>query len=93
MSKPVQVALTFDFDAYSTWIGSHNATSPSMLSRGEFGPVGVRRILPLLDRYGAKATFFAPATPPSPSPRPSAPSPKPATRSATMVGCTRTRCC
>lgn len=60
MSKSVQVALTFDFDAYSTWIGSHNATSPSMLSRGEFGPVGVRRILPLLDRYGAKATFFVP---------------------------------
>ena len=60
MSKPVQVALTFDFDAYSTWIGSHNATSPSMLSRGEFGPVGVRRILPLLDQFGAKATFFVP---------------------------------
>ena len=60
MTQPVQVALTFDFDAYSTWIGSHNATSPSMLSRGEFGPVGVRRILPLLDRYGAKATFFVP---------------------------------
>jgi peptidoglycan/xylan/chitin deacetylase (PgdA/CDA1 family) len=60
MTKPVQVALTFDFDAYSTWIGSHNATSPSMLSRGEFGSVGVRRILPLLDKYGAKATFFVP---------------------------------
>lgn len=60
MTLPVQVALTFDFDAYSTWIGSHNAASPSMLSRGEFGPVGVRRILPLLDRYGAKATFFVP---------------------------------
>lgn len=60
MTKPVQIALTFDFDAYSTWIGSHNATSPSMLSRGEFGPVGVRRILPLLDRYGARATFFVP---------------------------------
>ncbi len=60
MPRPVQIALTFDFDAYSTWIGSHNATSPSMLSRGEFGPVGVRRILPLLDRYGAKATFFVP---------------------------------
>ena len=57
---PVQVALTFDFDAYSAWIGSHNATSPSMLSRGEFGPVGVRRILPLLERFGIKATFFVP---------------------------------
>lgn len=60
MSKPVQIALTFDFDAYSTWIGSHDATSPSMLSRGEFCAVGVRRILPLLDQFGAKATFFVP---------------------------------
>lgn len=58
--RPVQVALTFDFDAYSTWIHSHGATSPSMLSRGEFCAVGVRRILPLLERYGIKATFFIP---------------------------------
>lgn len=58
--KPVAVALTFDFDAYSTWIGSHNATSPSMLSRGEFGPVGVRRILPLLAQFDTPATFFVP---------------------------------
>ena len=48
----VQVALTFDFDAYSTWIGSHRATSPSMLSRGEFDPIGARRILTLLEQTG-----------------------------------------
>lgn len=58
--KDVRIALTFDFDAYSTWIGTFGATSPSMLSRGEFGPIGVRRILALLDRYKAKGTFFTP---------------------------------
>ena len=34
------------------------ATSPSMISRGEFGAVGVERILRLLDRAGITATFF-----------------------------------
>ena len=56
----VRIALTFDFDAYSTWIGTFGATSPSMLSRGEFGPVGVRRLLELLKRHDAKGTFFTP---------------------------------
>lgn len=52
------VCLTFDFDAISLWIGSMGATSPSMISRGEFGVVGVERILRLLDREGLPATFF-----------------------------------
>jgi peptidoglycan/xylan/chitin deacetylase (PgdA/CDA1 family) len=56
----VTVTLTFDFDAYSTWIGTFGARSPSMLSRGEFGPIGVRRILDTLDRYSAPGTFFTP---------------------------------
>jgi peptidoglycan-N-acetylglucosamine deacetylase len=56
----VQVALTFDFDAYTNWIGAFNPTSPSMVSRGEFGPVGVRRILALLAGYHLPATFFIP---------------------------------
>ena len=54
------VCLTFDFDAISLWIGPLGATSPSMISRGEFGPVGVERILKLLDREGIPATFFVP---------------------------------
>lgn len=54
------VCLTFDFDALSLWIGSFGATSPSMISRGEFGPVGVERILRLLARNGIPATFFVP---------------------------------
>ena len=46
--KDIHVALTFDYDAYSVWIGTFAAKSPSMISRGEFGPQGVRRILQLL---------------------------------------------
>jgi peptidoglycan/xylan/chitin deacetylase (PgdA/CDA1 family) len=54
------VCLSFDFDAISLWIGPMGATSPSMISRGEFGVVGVERILRLLDRFGIAATFFVP---------------------------------
>ena len=52
------VCLTFDFDAISLWIGPFGATSPSMISRGEFGAVGARRLLRLLDRSAITATFF-----------------------------------
>jgi peptidoglycan/xylan/chitin deacetylase (PgdA/CDA1 family) len=52
------VCLSFDFDAISIWIGPYGATSPSMISRGEFGVIGVERILRLLDRFGIPATFF-----------------------------------
>src|SRR5215216_1349389 len=52
------VCLTFDFDAISLWIGPMGATSPSMISRGEFGVVGVERILRLLSQTGIPATFF-----------------------------------
>jgi peptidoglycan/xylan/chitin deacetylase (PgdA/CDA1 family) len=55
---PSTVCLTFDFDAISLWIGPFAATSPSMISRGEFGAVGCERILRLLDREGIAATFF-----------------------------------
>ncbi len=58
--KDVQVALTFDFDACCVWLGTMGATSPSMISRGEFGPVALRRILALLDRFGIRTTFFVP---------------------------------
>lgn len=52
------VCLTFDFDAISLWVGPMGATSPSAISRGEFGVVGVERILRLLDQSGLPATFF-----------------------------------
>jgi peptidoglycan/xylan/chitin deacetylase (PgdA/CDA1 family) len=58
--KDVHVALTFDYDAFSVWIGSLDAKSPSMISRGELCPPGVRRILKLLDEYRIKGTFYVP---------------------------------
>ena len=52
-------ALSFDFDGMSGFI-ARGRTSPTMLSRGEFGAVGVERILRLLDRYAIAASFFIP---------------------------------
>lgn len=54
------VCLTFDFDTISLWLGPFKASSPSMISRGEFGVIGARRILDLLDRYDIKSTWFVP---------------------------------
>lgn len=53
------VCLTFDFDVVSAWI-YRGLTTPTQLSRGEFGVVGARRILDLLDRHGVNATWFIP---------------------------------
>ena len=39
----VSVCLGFDFDAISLWIGSMGSTSPSMMSRGEFGAAAIPR--------------------------------------------------
>ncbi|REE18154.1 polysaccharide deacetylase [Paraburkholderia sp. BL27I4N3] len=56
------VCLTFDFDALSIWLSTFKQTSPTPLSRGEYGArVGMPRILAMLDRCGVKATFFTPA--------------------------------
>src|SRR5262250_3251002 len=51
--------LTFDFDAVSIWI-QNGMTTPSPISRGEFGAVGAERVLDLLERYKIKATWFIP---------------------------------
>jgi peptidoglycan/xylan/chitin deacetylase (PgdA/CDA1 family) len=54
------VCLTFDFDAISGWI-ARGMTSPSPISRGEFGPhVGVPRILELLNRYEIPTSWYIP---------------------------------
>lgn len=58
---PCNVALTFDFDAESLWLGSFGVDTPSALSRGAYGAnEGVPRILRLLQQYGLPATFFIP---------------------------------
>ncbi len=54
------VCLTFDFDAISGWI-ARGLTSPSPISRGEFGPrVGVPRLLELLQRHDISASWYIP---------------------------------
>jgi peptidoglycan/xylan/chitin deacetylase (PgdA/CDA1 family) len=55
------VALTFDFDAESSWLGSSGAAGPATLSRGAYGAhEGVPRILRLLDAHAIPGTFFIP---------------------------------
>jgi peptidoglycan-N-acetylglucosamine deacetylase len=53
------VCLTFDFDTQSGFI-ARGMTTPTPLSRGEFGLTGARRILALLKANAIKATWFTP---------------------------------
>ena len=53
------VCLTFDFDVVSGFM-ARGMTTPTPMSRGEFGLVGARRILALLKTYDIKATWFVP---------------------------------
>ncbi|PJJ61702.1 polysaccharide deacetylase family protein [Compostimonas suwonensis] len=55
------VAITIDFDAHSPWMGGFGLTSPSVLSRGEFGAeVGVPRLLSLFERLDIPTTWCTP---------------------------------
>lgn len=59
MGRPV-VCITFDFDGISGWV-ARGMTSPTPVSRGEFGPnVAVSRILALLARYGVPTSWYIP---------------------------------
>ena len=53
------VCLTFDFDTQSGFI-ARGMTTPTPLSRGEFGAMASGRILDLLSSLGIKATWFIP---------------------------------
>ncbi len=58
----VAVAISFDVDTEPLWIGSMGMTSPSVLSRGEYGARrGMPRVLALLDELEIPASFFIPA--------------------------------
>src|SRR5690242_14334461 len=62
--KRMAVALTFDFDAHSNWMGSLGRTSLSYLSRGDFGAEeGVPRILQTLGERQLPATWAVRAVP------------------------------
>ena len=56
---PHLVCLTLDFDTVSLWMAM-NQTSPTPISRGEFGVVAAERLLKLFDRYRIKTTWFIP---------------------------------
>ena len=53
------VCLTFDFDVMSGHI-ARGMTTPTPISRGEFGIVGASRILPLLQAQKIPTTWFIP---------------------------------
>jgi peptidoglycan/xylan/chitin deacetylase (PgdA/CDA1 family) len=58
MPRPI-VCLSFDFDALSGFI-ARGLTTPTPISRGEFGVVGAARIGALLKRHAIRATWFIP---------------------------------
>jgi hypothetical protein len=59
-ANPVgHVCCTFDFDGPSLWM-QRRQTTPTPISRGEFGAVAVPRILRVLARRSIPATFFVP---------------------------------
>jgi peptidoglycan/xylan/chitin deacetylase (PgdA/CDA1 family) len=51
--------ISFDFDAMSGFI-SRGLTSPTPISRGQFGPMASARILALLKKYRIPTTWFIP---------------------------------
>lgn len=60
-NRRLAVALTFDFDAESLWLGAFNTDAPSALSRGAYAATeGVPRVMDLLAEYNLPATFFVP---------------------------------
>lgn len=58
MSRHI-ACLTFDFDVWSGWT-ARNLLTPTPVSRGEFGLVGAKRILALLEKYGIRSTWCIP---------------------------------
>lgn len=59
--KPDQhnVCLSFDFDSISLWMAL-GQSSPTPISRGEFGAVAAARILKLLKKHDVVGTWFIP---------------------------------
>ncbi len=53
------VCLTFDFDTMSGFI-ARGLTTPTALSRGEFGAQASPRILAFLQSRGIRSTWFTP---------------------------------
>ena len=61
------VCLSFDFDALSGWI-ARGLTTPTPMSRGEFGAIGAKRILTLLAKHNVRSPGSFQALPLIPTP-------------------------
>jgi len=57
--KAPHVCLTFDFDAISLWL-ARSMSSPTPISRGEFGAVGALRLVEFLKKHQITTTWFIP---------------------------------
>ena len=53
------VCLTFDYDNVSAGI-ARGVTTPTAISRGDFGMVAAERLLALLNQHGIRGTWFVP---------------------------------
>lgn len=51
--------MTLDFDTVSLWL-AQGQTTPTPVSRGEFGVVAAERLLELFDRHDIRTTWFMP---------------------------------
>lgn len=58
MSRHI-ACLTFDFDVWSGFT-ARGMTTPTPVSRGEFGLVGAKRLVRLLAKHDIRATWFIP---------------------------------
>lgn len=54
------VVLSFDLDGYAPWVSSPETCDPFNVSRGDFVPEAMRRLLCLLAEKDITATFFVP---------------------------------
>jgi peptidoglycan/xylan/chitin deacetylase (PgdA/CDA1 family) len=60
--KRLAVSIAADFDAHCLWMGTFGLSSPSYLSRGEFGAeVGVPRLLQLFAQHDLRTTWCTPS--------------------------------
>ena len=60
--KRLAVSIGADFDAHCLWMGTFGLSSPSYLSRGEFGAeVGVPRLLRLFEQHDLRTTWCTPS--------------------------------
>ncbi len=58
----VAVSFSFDVDTEPVWIGFQGQSSPSYMSRGEYGArAGMARVTKLLQKHDIPASFFIPA--------------------------------